>query len=225
MRPGRLGTLGYPVGGEGRERPLVACWVLVMVGSVLWVLAVVAFVPLVGYLVAVVGASVRDESAPPVGTDLGGLLGRGLGATAVVVGFLLVPGLALLVTVYGAIWGVGGSTLAGGERVLLYGGSTVVLSLFLVALYVLPVGLAVYDETGSVRAAFDTDRLGPVAGHAAYFSRWAAGSVTLSTAGAFGNVALQIHRAGPVVASLFVAYGTLLAAHVWGRGVRLARRR
>ena len=44
-------------------------------------------------------------------------------------------------------------------------------------------------------------------------------------AAALGSVALQIHRAGSIVASLVGAYGAVVAAHLWGLGVRRARER
>ena len=33
MRPNRYGIFGYLLAGEGRERPLVACWVLLMLAA------------------------------------------------------------------------------------------------------------------------------------------------------------------------------------------------
>jgi hypothetical protein len=225
MRPTRFGTFGYPFAGDGRERPFVACWILAMAAFLVPPLAVVPLVPLLGYLTSVIAASARGEAAPGFGADLRALLGRGLATLFVVLGYLLGPALVLLVTVYGAITRVQGSQLASGERLLLYAGSTAVLVLFLVAAFLVPAALAVAAETGRLRAAFSLDRVRPLAGHAAYFSRWMAGAVALVTIVSIASVSLQIRRAGPIVASLLVVYGAVLTCHVWGHGVRLARQR
>lgn len=221
MRPDRFGVFGYPVSGEERDRPLVAGWILVLLS---FLVPVVPLIPFVGYLVRVIAAGAEGRPAPRIATDVAGLLKQGVGGAAVLIGYLTVPVLALVVTVYGATTRVTGPDSGPFETVLVYGGSTVVLSLFLLGLFLVPVGFAVYEREG-LRAAFSYGRLKPVAGHAAYFSRWMAGTVALVTAGALANVALQIHRAGPVVASLILAYGAILAAHVWGLGIRRTRER
>jgi len=224
-RPRRFGPFGYPFGGAGRERPLVACWVLGMLAALLPDAGVVTLVPVVGYLVRVLDASAVGDEAPEMGADVAKLLRQGVGGVAVAVGYLTVPGVALLVTVYGATTTSAGAGIGAGQGVALYAGSTVVLSLFLLAAYLVPAGIAVYAKQESLRAAFSIASVTPLAGHAAYFSRWMAGAVALSMASAVASVSLQVHRAGPVIASLLAVYGAVLACHVWGRGVALARER
>lgn len=148
-----------------------------------------------------------------------------MGGTVVAVGYLLPPGVALVVTVYGALTTVQGPDLDSGETLLLSGGSTAVLCLFLAAFYLVPAALGAFAENRSLRAAFSRQRVIPVAVHPAYFPRWISGAVALNMAAALGSVALQIHRAGPIVASLAGAYGAVVAAHLWGLGVRRARER
>lgn len=222
MRPTSYGAFGYPLTGEGRERPLVACWILLMLGALVPVLSVVPLVVVLGYLVRVVDASARGESTPRFLREPRELLRWSAGGVLVTLGYLLVPVLALGVTVYGATTTVRGPDLGSTGTLVLYGGSTAVLCLFGFAFYLVPAALAVYADQ-SLGAAFSRRHLGAVVGHAAYFPRWMAGTVTLGTAAALGSVALQIHQVGPILASLVGAYGAILAAHVWGLGVRRAR--
>lgn len=224
MRPTRYGAFGYPLAGKGRERPLVACWILLMLGVLVPVLSVVPLAVVLGYLGRVVDASARGESTPRFLREPGTLLRWSAGGLLVVVGYLLVPVLALGVTVYGATTTAQGPDLGSTGTLVVYGGSTAVLCLFGVALYLVPAALAVYADR-SLGAAFSRQHLAAVVGHAAYFPRWMAGTVALSMAAAFGSVALQIHRVGPIVASLVGAYGAIFAAHLWGLGVRRARER
>lgn len=225
MRPTRLGVFGAVVAGEGRERPLVACWILVMLTVLLPAFALVPVVVLLGYLLRLLEASADGESAPRFAVEFRSLVTGGLAAFGISVGYLAVPLLALLITFYGAVTSLRGSDLAAGESLLIYGGSTAVLGLFIAAAYLTPAALAVYADTGSIKRAFSPRALRPIAGHAAYFARWMAGAVALGMSASLANVALQIHRVGHIVASLVVAYGLLLATHVWGLGVRRARER
>jgi hypothetical protein len=225
MRPARFGVFGYPLGGEGRERPLVANWILAMLGFLVPVLAVLPVVPLVGYLVRVIDATAGGEPAPAVGGDVRSLLRDGLVGVVVAVAYLAVPLAALLVTVYGAVTTVEGADLAFAEQLLLYGGSTAVILLFVTACFLVPAALAVSTGDRPVRAAFSPARLRPLAGHAAYFSRWMAGAVTFGMAVSLASVTLQITAAGPIVAALVTVYGAVVAAHLWGLGVRYARER
>lgn len=223
MRPARFGPFGYPFGGEARERPLVACWILAMVAFLVPVAGLVAVVPVMGYLVRVLDASAAGESAPRMAVEAVDLVRRGIGGFLVGACYLVGPLVALLVTVYGVTNNDPSVDPVG--IVSLYAGSTVVLCLFLLAAFLVPAAVAAYAESESLRAAFSTARLRPVAGHAAYFTRWMAGAVTLTTVTAVANVSLQIHRAGPVVASLLAVYGSIVAIHLWGEGIELARTR
>lgn len=225
MRPTRYGVFGYSVGGEGRERPLVACWILLMLAFLLPLFAIVPVAVLLGYLLRVLDASAGGDAAPRFLTAPRSLVRRGVGAVVVVVGYLAVPVAALLVTVYGAMTGVGEGDVSAAQSLLLYGGSTAVLVLFIVAAYLVPAALATYAESGSLGRAFGPGALRPLAGHAAYFARWMAGAVTVGLTAALASVGLQVRHVGPVVASLILAYGLLLAVHVWGLGVKRARER
>ncbi|NHN40799.1 DUF4013 domain-containing protein [Halorubellus sp. JP-L1] len=221
MRPNRFGVFEYPIAGKDREWPVVVGWILVMVS---FVIPVAPLVPYLGYLVRVLAASSREDATPPIRTDPVGLLTQGILGSVIVATYLLPPVLALLVTVYGASERAGAVDVGFSDSLVLYAGSTVVLAVFLLAVFLVPIALARYADDG-FRAAFGARGIAPVASHAAYFARWMAGTVALVLTAAFANVAVQVDRAGPVIASLVVAYGVVLAAHLWGVGVRLARER
>lgn len=222
MATGWTALLGYPVAGERGEQPLLACWILVLAS---FVVPVLPLVPVVGYLVRVLVAGADDDAAPAFLAAPVALLRRGVGGLLVAVASLLVPAIAVVVTVYGAAEGrtVTDPTFATG--IAFYAGSTAVLCLALAGAYLCPVALYGYGRTGSLRGAVDVGAIRRVGGHAAYFTRWATGLVVLLVASAVASAALGIPRAGPVVAALLASYGAVLATHLWGRGIGLAERR
>lgn len=221
MRPNRFGVFGYPVAGEDREWPVVVGWILFMISLVV---PLVPLIPYVGYLVRVIAASSQGDSTPPIRTEPVRLLKQGVVGSVVVAAYLLLPGLGLLVTIYGASDRSSGGDIGFSDSILFSAGSTAVLVFFLLAVFLVPVALTRFEDDG-FRAAFGIRRLTPVAGHAAYFSRWMAGAVALVLTAAFANVTFQIDRAGPVLASLLLAFGVILTCHLWGVGIRLARER
>lgn len=222
MASNRLGAFGYPFVGENGERPLVAVWVLYMLA---FLVPVVPLVPVVGYLARVVHASVQGETAPSVRSAPVSLLRRGIGGFVVAFGYMAVPILVLAVTVYGA--SVSGPPAGTDlfDSVVVYGGSTAVLCLVLTGAYLAPIGLATYVERESLRSAFTPASLRDVALHAAYFARWTAGLVAVTLTLSLANVFSNAPRVGPVLAALVLAYGSILAFHVWGRAIRSARKR
>lgn len=216
MDPDRLEPVGYPLAGDGGERPLVACWVCLALASLVPVLPAVV---VVGYLARVADAGRTGAAAPAFFEQPLALLRRGIGGTAVAVGYLLVPVAALLVSVYGAAASGRGEVPGFGGTVTLYAGGTAVFCLFLLGVYLLPIGLTTYAREGSLRAAFDGGDLRRVGANAAYFWRWTVGLVTLSFAASVANLAGGVDGVGPLVAALVLAYGGVLAVRAWGRGV------
>ena len=216
----RYGAVGYPLAGEAGERPVVVGWIL---GMLAFIVPVVPLVPFLGYLVRVVGASERGDPAPPLRRDPRRLARESVAGLAVCTAYLLVPLVALAVTVYGAVTSET-ADLAFVGSLPVYGGSTAVLVLALAGAYLLPVALSEVAD-GSVRGAFDRRRILPVAAHAAYFTRWTAGAVAFSLTVSVANLASDAPRVGPVVAGLALAYGSVLACHLWGRAVGAARSR
>jgi len=237
MASERGGVFGYPFGGADREEPVVVGWILVLLavvplGSLAPVLGVLAYlwpavplVPFVGYLVRVLGASVDGDAAPSVRERPLALVRNGAAGSAIAAAYLLVPLAALAITVYGAIWSSATPDMDFTGSLAVYGGSTVVLCLFIAGTYLVPAALTIYAGSGSVRSAFSPGEIRPVALHAAYFARWTAGAVTFSMGVSLANVIGQAPRIGPVLGALVAAYGSILACHVWGRAVAVARSR
>lgn len=206
----------YPVRGTERERPLLAAWVCVLAS---FLVPVIPLVPFVGYLVRVIDASDRDEPAPGFVREFLPLLRRGVGGTALTLVFLAGPFVVLLITVYGAMFGV--ESVEPGETPLLlvYAGSTVVLVVALVGAYLLPIALFRYGRTGSLRAAFSRKWLRGGATHAAYFAGWSLGAVLLTVGLGLASALFPVGRIGPPLAALVVAHASIVTCHVWGRAI------
>lgn len=208
-------VLAYPIGGSERERPLLAVWVLVL-GSFLLVVPAVA---VVGYLVRVIDASDRDEPAPSFVADARTLLRQGIGGTGIAVVFLAGPFVALLITVYGAMFGVEGVEPGSTSTFVVYAGSTVVLFLSLLGAYLLPIALFRYGRTDSLRAAFSRTWLRGAATHGAYFAGWTLGAVLATIGIGLASALFGIARIGPVLAALVLAHAAIVTCHVWGRSL------
>lgn len=208
--------LRYPVGGQEAERPLVASWICILVS---FLLPVVPLVPVVGYLVAVIDASDRDESAPAFLLEPWTILRRGIGGTLLAVVFLAGPFVALAITVYGATYGTRTVDPGTTPTLVVYAGSTVVLTFALVGAYLLPIALFRYGRTGSLKAAFSRTWHRGAATHGAYFAGWTLGAVILFLGIALGVGLFSIDPVGPILAALAVAHASILAAHVWGRAL------
>ncbi|CDK40486.1 unknown [Halorubrum sp. DM2] len=218
MRPS-IAAVSYPVAGDAAERPLLAVWLLLALSVLVPVLPAV---PVVGYLVRVLAASERGDSLPPFLADGRTLLRRSLGGLVVCLAFLGVPFAALLVTLYGVI------TLEPGADapvVVILAGSTAVLFMGIIGLYLVPISLTTYGRQGSLRRAFSTDSLRPVAGHAAYFFGWTLGFTALVVTVGVGGALFTLSRIGPLAGTFVLAYGLLVTAYLWGRAVERARRR
>lgn len=209
-------ALTYPVSGESTERPLLVAWILVALG---FLVPLLPLIPLLGYLVDVLAASQRSAPAPPFPRDAHRLLSRGSKGFAVLAVYLVVPITVLLISIYGALT-VSEGPVTGSMTVLtVYAGSTAVFCLAFLGAYLCPIGLSLLGSEGSLRAAFDASSLRETGGHAAYFVGWVAGVVLFGLAGVLAAATFTIPRLGPVIASLVLAYGSILACHVWGRGV------
>ncbi|QWC18800.1 DUF4013 domain-containing protein [Halorubrum sp. 2020YC2] len=218
MRPS-IAAATYPIAGDAAERPLLAVWLLLALSVALPVLPAV---PVVGYLVRVLAASERGDAIPPFLSDARTLLRRSLGGLVVCLAFLGVPFAALLVTLYGVVTLEPGANAPVG-RIL--AGSTVVLFVGLLGAYLAPISLTAYGRTGSLRRAFSSDALRPVAGHPAYFFGWTLGFTALVVTVGVGGALFSLSRIGPLAGTLVLAYGLLVTAYLWGRAGERARRR
>ncbi|WP_435063734.1 DUF4013 domain-containing protein [Halobaculum sp. EA56] len=190
---------------------------------------VLPLVPVVGYLVRVLGAAgdADDPSRLPSFRSAGSLLRDGLVGSLLAVGFLLVPVVVLAVTFGGAVSGGAGGAGIDPTTPLGYGvtlvGGTVTLLLAVAVVYPLPAVLAAYaradPEAGTlarVRAALSPGRLRRVVSTGRYFYAWTVGAVLVL----FG---LALAGAGSRPARLVGFFGLfyleVAAAAAWSRGV------
>lgn len=207
--------LGFPFRGSRPEGPVIAGWVLLLANALV---PVVPLVPLAGYLLRVLGASAREEDAPPPAVeDLAGVVGDGLATFAVAAVYLLVPVVVLVVSAGGVL--LGDPPEPGpASSLLVLAGTTTVLALAVLGAYLLPVGL-VGVATGGLRAALDPGRARAVGGHAAYFVGWVRGAVALAAGAGLASLLGAVPVLGRVLPSLALAYALIVTARLWGRGV------
>lgn len=227
------GALAYPVRGPGGERPLLATWVCLLVTGAVPLLrflnvlgllgSLLVTVPVVGYLVRVLAASERGDPAPRFLVEPVSLLRRGGGGLVLTVVYLAIPFALLAITVYGAIWTDRVPDLDSFSTLTIYAGSTMVIVLSMLGAYLLPVGLANYGRTGSLRAGVSRSGLRPILTNAAYFAGWTAafgvvGFVTAIAVAVYGTT-----QVGPLVATGLLAYTLLFTVHVLGRALARTR--
>lgn len=209
--------LRYPFRGEHRLDTL-------LVGGGLHLLAVyVPVAPLVvalGYLVVVLrDTSARDERGMfdelPAFRGVREIVRLGVGASVVVVAFLVPAAVVLVVTVAGLTQApLSPGDVSFGTSLGFVLGSTASLLLAVAFTYLLPAALANYAATGRLRAAFDGGVLVRAAGDGAYFYDVLVGLVA-------GGVLLVVARATTAYAvGFFLAfYAELVAVGFWSRGV------
>jgi hypothetical protein len=181
---------------------------------------VLPLVVVLGYLVTVLAELAdrdwqrRFDSLPGFDSP-GTLVRRGIGATLVVVTYLLPATVTLLVTVYGLTGrSLSPDSVTFGTSLGFVAGSTASLLLAISFLYLLPAALVNYVSHGRLRAAFDTEILGTAVSDGGYFYNVAVGIVVgaflLTVAGALRGIAV----------GFFVAfYGELVMIAFWSRGV------
>ncbi|MFB6295888.1 MAG: DUF4013 domain-containing protein [Halobacteriales archaeon] len=214
MPPAILPALSYPVAGTRRERPLVGLWILLGVAFVVPLLPVV---PAVGYLIRVLVASDRGESAPALLADVRTLLEQGIVGAVLVATFLAGPIAVLAITFYGALFGGGGLDPGGLSTPAFYAASTAMVISALLGAYLLPIALFRYGRAGAPGAAFEFRWLRGAGTHGAYFAGWTLGA-TIGTLGiGLARVLADATRIGPVLAALVIAYAAVVTCHVWGR--------
>lgn len=162
----------------------------VFIGFMLYpVIVIVSFLitlPVLGYGVRVLRATIRGEDHPPRFGDWGDLFKDGLYVIAiglvyslplVIISVLLfVAFFGLAIVIGGAGSGAGGDPFAAGGSVLLLLGYFVyfgVVFLYSIAMaYVAPISLATYADEGDFRAAFSVDRIKRVGFRSEYAVPW-----------------------------------------------------
>jgi hypothetical protein len=223
-------ALTYPLRGDDAEQTLLVGVILSLAVGVLaglGVLALLALVPgllLAGYAMAVVRVTARTERAtaksedpPPRFSDVRALAADGARALVVAAGYLLVPTVALAVTVGGAA--TGGRPEGLGTTVFVFGAGTVVLVTSLAFAYLLPAALSGVARTGRLAEAVERERLGRLAGDAGYFVGWVAALLVGTSAVVVLRSLAALGRPGEVVALALSFYALVMVARLVGRGV------
>jgi hypothetical protein len=202
-------ALRYPLRGEHAEKTLLVAWLCVLVHAL--IVPFLALVPLAGYLVSMFAAAPDPE--PPSALDRY-VLSRGVGAVGLGIAYLAVPVIAAGVTFRLLLETTQAPT--GGDAVVVLAGSTAVLFTLALSGYLLPIGIANYARTGSLRSGFTG--LGDPAGHAAYFVSWCSGTVALLFAVATASALVDLGGIALVCGSFVGAYGALVATRRIARG-------
>ncbi|MDS0258077.1 DUF4013 domain-containing protein [Haloarcula sp. S1CR25-12] len=117
-----------------------------------------------GYLLRVLGSSVRGDPEPPAWEDWGGLFVDGLKATVVAFVYALVPTIVFL-GIGGVLVGIGGAAGdSGGGIIAGFGILTALLFIpvLLLVYYLVPAALANMAVEGSIGAAFDFEMISNV---------------------------------------------------------------
>lgn len=224
------GAIAYPFRGPERERPFLVVWILLLLATAAARIRYVGVVgsallsiPVVGYQVRLLVASENGDPAPTLLVDPVALFRHGVGGLVVAACYLAVPFALLAVTVYGALSAERAPDPDSFSRLVIYAGSTTVLSVSLVGAYLFPIALATYGRAGALRSAFSGAALRGAATSGAYFAGWTAAVGTFGFVAAVAASVAGVTRAGPVVATALSAYALLLVAHVWGRTLARVR--
>ena len=205
-------ALTYPIRGEHGEKAVLSAWLCVFVHVI--ALPLVALVPLLGYAATVLSRG--DESTPPSFLDRA-VIRRSLGATALTVGYGIVPVGTALVTIFLLVTG---DPPTEEDAIFLLAGSTAALLVLAVYAYFLPIALANYVRAGSLRAGLSG--LVPVAAHAAYFVGWISGIVLFLVGLAASSAFVDLGGPFAVAGSFVGAYATLAASRRIARGYAVA---
>lgn len=207
--------LGYPLRGDHAEKALLAAWLCALVHAI--ALPVLALVPLLGYVASVLAAGDEPEPPPFLRRET---LERSVGASALVAAYGAVP-LGVALVTFRLLAATEREPTGGGVFVVLLG-ATAVLFVLATFAYLLPIGLANYARSGSLRAG--VSGLAGVAGHAAYFVGWCAGAVLLLVGAALSSGLADAGGVLAVLGSLVGAYAALVGARRIGLGYAAANR-
>lgn len=219
-------ALVYPLRGDHTEsvylNGLVLSFATALAASLPGVLGVAALLPatpLAGYLGAVYRDGVADGSAPPAFGPLWEAARSGVAVLAVAAAFLLPAAVVIAVTAVGASGAADpGGSLSFLGSVRLFAGSTAVLVVILVALYLLPVGVGAALEAGSARAGLSPAALAGTATTGAYFTAYWVAVVLLGAAVGTAAALATLGRPGAAVGVALTFHALVGATHLLGRG-------
>lgn len=195
-------------------------WKTVAIGSVLTLVSflIIPGVLVVGFYQRVLRATLTDESVP-VFDDWGDLFVEGLKAAVVVIIYSIVPALVVGVSAASIAGAVLSDGIVSGALTLgaIFGVLLGVL-LWLVLWYVVPAGLANLARTERIGSAFAFGELRPALFSREYATAWLLALGVLIIAGVIAG-AVSAVPLGFVVAIPVQFYATVVAFHLYGRGV------
>lgn len=209
-----LDTLAYPLRGDHRGDALGAVWALFLAHGFV---PFVAVLPVVGVSLRVLAGSAVGEVDPPaVAEDVSSLLRRSVGG-AILSLLYLGPPIAYLLLVLEVVSNAG--SVRGGSLPVL-AAATIGGIWVLVSTYLLPVALACYGRSGSLRVAFDRERLRRGARSGSYLLGWLAGVVVVDVGGLLAAWVGTTSPVRAVSAALIAAYALVVGARTIGLGLR-----
>lgn len=229
----------YPFRGDRSTDLLAAGGLLGIVAAIVLQLAAAAYpsplaiplvalaggsvVALLGYLLRVYEATVAGNDTPPGFRPFDGLLRDGCRLLVVSLGYALGPIAIVAVTVGGLTQVPFAADSAGFiGSLFFFGASTVVLCLVGAFGYVYPAAVGRVATGGRVRDAVDFRSLRPVLGHSGYFVPWLFAALFVVPGWAFLLTALSSATAFGVVAVFVTFYAHVVATRLVARGYRTA---
>lgn len=192
------------------------------IGGVLFIFSflIIPAIVVYGYVITAISETLEGKTEPPVFTDWGGLLRKGVLGWIIGIIYLLVPIIVALVTVGGSIGAMATGSQAGqalGAASLLGGlGLSIVLSL--VFGYFAVVGLVNFARTDEFTDAFDFTTVKQVALNREYFVHWLLSVVVFIIASVIGGALNIIPFLGAIIGAFVFFYAEVVAANLWGNG-------
>lgn len=202
---------------------------IVLIGGILGILSVLILpgLVLVGYFIRVYRRVLAGEDeAPPGFGEWRDLLGDGVRALLIGLGYLIVPMALLAVTVGAAAAAIAISVATGGtvapEVAVAVGGlaamaALVAVGLLLVAWFLLPAAIAVFVRTDRMSAAFGLGTVVGVASDGTYVTAWVL-ALVVSLVGSVVAGVLGATVVGAVLSPFVGFYVSVSMAYLYARG-------
>jgi len=191
---------------------------------VLWIpltaLSILPAVALLGYLLRAFAATVEGSDVPPTFGSAAGLLRDGARASAVTLAYLVVPLVAVLVTLVGAMQApLSGESISGGATLAIYAASTLTLVFVGLFCYAYLAAFGAVARGESLRSALDPRGYRNTLADARYFVGWAFGAILVLTGWSAMLAATNQNVLG-LLAVVVAFYLHLAAARVAAEGYR-----
>lgn len=212
-------TLRYPMNSDDWIKTILIGGVL-MLFSFLLIPAIAVY----GYLINAVRDSLEGNPEPPVFTDWGELLRKGVFAWIIGLIYLLVPVIVGGVTIGGAAMAMATGSRSGAAAGFagMLGGLGLTFLLSLVFGYFAVVALVNFARTDEFGAAFDFGIIRTVALDRDYFVPWLLSIVVFIVASVIAGVLNVVPFLGAIVGVFVFFYAEVVAAKLWGEGFAAA---